>query len=813
MPLSEGFRGCLEKAVDDLDSVVNYAHFKQRLKYFGRRRAQLRHMMQQQPDGMVSEQTVVDLVGPKMKFPSTKIAKQTLDNSYLEMSHQYSSGDESSCNLSAASNDPYAVIKRRPRSSVWRRVSIAERNELLSFLEEELNTALVYYWGQWQKISQRQEHYRPDINDGFEDTGDQSVRSTAQKDLADDILDLMCFCAVNVLTTQQILIRYDAFARAYEGSPLSNYYLKQANKKPTAYRKMLHHEELQAIAKSFVEICNDSADFQSQEIMFKEILKRSGTNDSVHWNDHIIYKINRWLLQGLFEDRLGLEPAYLLSRGQSLIPQMHQIVQWRQQRVAQTIQTKKERKLSGMQVFMLTLNLLSAFLYCMNYYIVEPSSPFYVNRLGAQDAMAGALIGMMPLGALVSSIPYSYWTNRSFRYPFLASCFCMLIGNLLYALADSYHNISYAMAGRFLAGLGAPKCIVRRYMADTTPLSLRTSVNAGFGMVVAAGSALGPAMAILLNNVYYRVELGGRVLEMDGLTLPGYFMALLWLTFGLIVLATFDEPHREGLKEQQELELKNAVISGSLSNVSSAAGTVSSAFSDESAAVDDHEHKPWHVRLAKFANLITLSVRLCLLLLFCKVFTIESLVSSTSTVTKNRYRWNVNKVGTLGLVNGLAVIPFSILVGRLSMIYQDHLLMKWLIGIGILGTFLLVDFSDMLSTQGQNYRYNDGHWLAVSPQRYVAGYFLTYIAIQTFEGVIGSTLSKVIPTQLASGTFNSGLLATLVDTFGRTCGDNFITMAGLLSIRQIMNLLFVPSFLILCGCLLLIGRCKDMLAV
>jgi hypothetical protein len=834
MPLSEGFRGCLETAVDDLDRVVDYAHFKQRLKYFGRRRAQLRHMLQQQVDGMLSEQTLIDLVGPKTKFPSTKIAKQIVHGHYMEMSHQFSSSAEDD-NTSVTSRgssimmDPHAVIKRRSAVGVWRRVSIAERNELLVFLEDQLNTALVYYWGQWQSLSQRlqnlQQPLSPQSLDGsttttttmyhFDDMGNQSLLgSDAKQDLGDDILNLMCFCAVNVLTTQQILIRYDAFARAYEGTPLSNYYLKQANKKPTAFRKLLYHEELQTVAKTFLETCADAAPgFASQETMFKQILKLpDDSHETVSWRDEMFYGINRWFLQGLFEDRLGLEPAYLSSRGQSLVPQMHQIVQWRKQRVAQAITpVVKEKKLSGMQVVMLTLNLLSAFLYCMNYYVVEPSSPFYVNRLGAPDAMAGTLIGMMPLGAFVSSIPYSYWTNRSFRQPFIVSCCFMVTGNLLYAIADSYHNIGYAIAGRFLCGLGAPKCIVRRYMADTTPLSLRTSVNAGFGMVVAAGSALGPATAVLLNKVLYRFAIGGLFVQMDGMTLPGYFMALLWLTFGMVVIATFEEPHREGLKEQQDLEARN-VIPSSNSIVSSAAGTVvSSAYSEDSVAGHHDEDKPWSVRLARFGSLITLPVRLCLLLLFCKVFTIESLVSATSTVTKNRYKWTVNKVGTLGLANGLSVIPFSILIGRLSMVYQDHLLMKWLVGIGMLGFFLLIDFSDMMFTETRSY--NKDHPLAVSPPRYVFGYFITYLSIQTFEGVIGSTLSKVIPTQLASGTFNSGLLATLVDTFGRACGDNFITLMGLVSIRQIMNLLFVPAFLILTVCMILISRSKDMLAV
>jgi hypothetical protein len=322
--------------------------------------------------------------------------------------------------------------------------------------------------------------------------------------------------------------------------------------------------------------------------------------------------------------------------------------------------------LTGMQIFHLTLNLVSAFLYCMNYYIVEPSSTMYVNRLGAHDAMSGTLIGMLPLGALVSSIPYSMWTNKSFRHPFLMSCFMMIIGNLVYGLADRYSNVRVALLGRFISGLGAPKCIIRRYMADTTPVTLRTSVNAGFGMVVAAGSAMGPAMAIILNRFEYTVYLPvlGFV-EFNGLTLPGYFMACCWFTFTIVVLATFEEPDREGLEEQKRLESsRQSNVSPSPSRVDMASDSsrnhdkngLREVFSNEDDDYADtlspksstsHDDQPrscwqrWVAQVNHFFELVSFPVRLCLGLLFAKVFTIEALVSATSALSKNRYGWQV----------------------------------------------------------------------------------------------------------------------------------------------------------------------------
>lgn len=355
-------------------------------------------------------------------------------------------------------------------------------------------------------------------------------------------------------------------------------------------------------------------------------------------------------------------------------------------------------------------------------------------------------------------------------------------------------------------------------------------------------------MAIVLNRFEYSFVSPtlGRV-TLNGLTLPGYFMAVLWITFAVIVLLTFDEPDREGLEEQRRLESGGRTGNETSSAASMAQDvdlqTIFSGESQETGMISflrttRRELSParsidmpiqslempnplttgWrskavkhYLRLKNFLELITTPVRICLGLLFAKVFTIEILASATSSLSKNRYQWQVHQVGTLGLANGCMVIPFSILIGRMSLSVQDQVLMRWLVSIGLCGFFLLIDLSDLVSAENDSY--NVGHPLAVGPKRYIAGYFLSYLSIQAFEGIIGSTLSKVIPISLASGTFNSGLLSTLVDTFGRACGDNFISLAGFFNIRQLMDLLFIPGFLIMLTCLVVIERYRDMLSV
>ena len=270
-------------------------------------------------------------------------------------------------------------------------------------------------------------------------------------------------------------------------------------------------------------------------------------------------------------------------------------------------------------------------------------------------------------------------------------------------------------------------------------------------------------------------------------------MAGFWIIFTLVVFITFGEPDRDGLEEQMRLEKglsgpevkdldrslemdhspsrptspldPSRKMDDDLQTIFSNEATVNFASSSSSNSIPDSiilQPTCWQ-SFRERLKLLILPVRLCLFFLFCKTFTIEALVSATSALTKNRYGWQVVQVGTLGCINGILVIPLSISVGYLSHYYQDRVLMTVLLSIGITGLFLLIDFTDFVGTPTSD-GYNDWSKWAVHPPRYVAGYFLAFCSIQSFEGVIGSTLSKVIPTALASGTFNSGLLATLVDT-------------------------------------------------
>ena len=240
-------------------------------------------------------------------------------------------------------------------------------------------------------------------------------------------------------------------------------------------------------------------------------------------NDTFVQTIRTYFLLGAIQDSLSLEPNFLTQRGQSLTPEITVVEAWRKKRediqYRQQFQDKDGNvRLSFGEYFSLGLNIVSVFLYCMNYYIVEPSSALYAEALGAPTYVAATLIGMMPLAAMMSAIVYAVWTNRSFKEPLIVSTLLMITGNVLYGVAYMYKSIWMALIGRFLTGLGGPKCIIRRYIADTTPLSARTGANAAFSMSIAVGSALGPASAIFLNQFNFTSSTPIGYFTVNGMT-------------------------------------------------------------------------------------------------------------------------------------------------------------------------------------------------------------------------------------------------------------------------------------------------------
>ena len=75
-------------------------------------------------------------------------------------------------------------------------------------------------------------------------------------------------------------------------------------------------------------------------------------------------------------------------------------------------------------------------------------------------------------------------------------------------------------------------------------------------MATALGAALGPGMAILLDKMkefeFYLPLLKEQYF--NGMTGPGYFMALNWFIYSVCIVFFFGEPTRSGLDELRKRE-------------------------------------------------------------------------------------------------------------------------------------------------------------------------------------------------------------------------------------------------------------------
>ena len=248
---------------------------------------------------------------------------------------------------------------------------------------------------------------------------------------------------------------------------------------------------------------------------------------------------------------------------------------------------------------------------------------------------------------------------------------------------------------------------------------------------------------------------------------PGFLMAFLWIIHITLLFFYFNEPNRVGLEELKQKEFRRENIEEEKLNNKEAGQTIESCLSDdyesERLGLKEIEKKeePNEGAFSCFKH-ITFAVRICMTLIFIKRITLESVMGSTSILTKNRYGWNVKSVGVLQFINGLLVIPLSILSGWSSQYYEDRYLMLWLLSIATGAIFSLIDFSDLMNHDNETY--NEGSFFAVGQVRYIIANFVAFGSIEACESFVASALSKVVPSALASGTFNSGLLTTLVGT-------------------------------------------------
>ena len=224
----------------------------------------------------------------------------------------------------------------------------------------------------------------------------------------------------------------------------------------------------------------------------------------------------------------------------------------------------------GVNSVSMVLNLLSTFLYTVNYYIIAPTANHYAIKLGYNGAFGATLVGASSLSAIFAAFLYSLWyTKSTFQSSLIFSSICGVIGNLLYAVAlscssdDSSDDDSFvdnsnsfpmtvAIVGRILCGLSSAEVINRQLISTCVDFAGMTQASALFVAASAIGMSIGPLLAGILELTTGRnnkVDIPVHALPAGGIiynhvTSPGFVMALLWFLELVALIVIFREPER-----------------------------------------------------------------------------------------------------------------------------------------------------------------------------------------------------------------------------------------------------------------------------
>jgi hypothetical protein len=280
--------------------------------------------------------------------------------------------------------------------------------------------------------------------------------------------------------------------------------------------------------------------------------------------------------------------------------------------------------------------------------------------------------------------------------------------------------------------------------------------------------AAGPAIAASLSRFHQFPE-DSLIWTVE--TAPGWVMLALWSCYFLSAIFLFEEPDRSGLYGPKKPSNKAdaAVVSTEMQPLLLSKTPNASDTSVEKKTPPLYKNVP---------------VMMTLWIYFVLKLALETLLSSSATVTKLYFGWNAQHTGTFLAFLGLLMFPANMVVARLSHRYEDR---------ELLYVTLIIMFFSVLGILV----YRPSHYSAV---QYVFFGICVFLSANCLEGPNMSLLSKTIPRSWAKGTFNSGFLATEAGTAARSVGDIMISAAAtLMGFEKLLNATFLP----LMACILL----------
>ncbi|CAJ1446622.1 unnamed protein product [Effrenium voratum] len=189
----------------------------------------------------------------------------------------------------------------------------------------------------------------------------------------------------------------------------------------------------------------------------------------------------------------------------------------------------------------LALMMYFAALSSINLVITIPTAHDYAERLGAGEFFAGLMIALVPLCSIVGCLTNTGLLNfLPMKTVWAILCLGQVLGCILYALAGLMRFKYMLLCSRGLIGLCSAYNIPGLYISLTVGVKRRSEVLFYYTAMNTLGCAIGPALAALLEEFMKFTRINNLVLDSD--TIPGWFMAVVFLLFSVKLLIFLEEP-------------------------------------------------------------------------------------------------------------------------------------------------------------------------------------------------------------------------------------------------------------------------------
>ena len=181
---------------------------------------------------------------------------------------------------------------------------------------------------------------------------------------------------------------------------------------------------------------------------------------------------------------------------------------------------------------------LVGFLGPLEYSVVMPSLWYYLKEFDVtSQAFYSFVLSSFSLAHMIAS-PCVGWLadRRPMKELLIVGLLVSAVGHALYAMAWDEWGVLF---GRFIAGLGASNfTLVSVYVARITTHDNRTTVTARLNIFTEMGLLLGPAFAILFEQIDFYIG----PLHVNQFTAPGYVLLVVCLLLSLYLLFFFENP-------------------------------------------------------------------------------------------------------------------------------------------------------------------------------------------------------------------------------------------------------------------------------